>query len=163
MHVGFETLPDHSNCVADVVLRVEEKLLGENVQHFAIFGKLYAPRSFHRAANVLALDVARAASHSDSAAAIHSAHVRTCDADQRGFHRHADDGFRFLNRPANGTHREIEIHNLALAPTLRFGRAQGCEFHAAVITKFANQRAGFRAADVQRYDMPFLLRQIRSL
>jgi hypothetical protein len=32
------------------------------VQHFAIFGKLNAARSFHRAPNVLALNVARAAS-----------------------------------------------------------------------------------------------------
>ncbi len=44
VHVGFEALADHTDGVADVVLRVEKKFLGQDVQHFAIFGKL-TPRA----------------------------------------------------------------------------------------------------------------------
>ena len=93
-------------------------------------------------------------------AAVHAAHVAPGDADHRRFHRHAHDRFRFFHRAANRAHREIEIDDLTFAPALRFRRAQRRELHAAVVIQLADQRAGFRAADIQRHDMPFFLGQI---
>ena len=84
-------------------------------------------------------------------------------ADHRRLHRHADNRLRFLHRAANRADGEIEIHDLAFAPALRFRSAERRELHAAVIIQFADQRAGFRAADVERHNVPFFFRQICSL
>ncbi len=82
------------------------------------------------------------------------------DSDQRGFDGHADDGFGFFDGAANGTDREIEIHDLAFAPAFGFGGAQGRETHAAQFVEFADQRAGLGAADIEGHDVAFFLRQI---
>src|SRR5579863_40023 len=103
--VRLETLADHADGVADVVLRVERKLLRKNVQHFAILRQRYTAGRFDGAANVVALDVARPRAERDPAAAVHAAHVPARHADQRRFHRNADNRFRFLHRAANGAHR----------------------------------------------------------
>src|SRR5579863_7564944 len=49
---------------------------------------------------------------------------------------------------AKRTVREVEIHELAFAPALRFGRGERGEAHAAEFVELADQRAGFGAADV---------------
>src|ERR1700691_3034791 len=161
VYVRLEALANHADRVADIILRVERKFLGQHVQHFAVFRQLHAAGSFDGAADVIALHVAWAGADGDSAAAIDAAHVRAGYADQRGFHGDADERFGFLDGAANRADRQIEVDDLAFAPSFGFVRAQRREFHAAVFVQFADQRAGFCAADVQRYDVPFLLRQIR--
>src|SRR5271168_3485691 len=160
--VRSQALADHADCVADIILRVQRKFLREDVQDFAVFGQLHAAGGFDGAAHVVALHIARARAYGDAAAAIHAAHVRAGYADQRGFHRDADERLSFFDGAANGADREIEVDDLAFAPAFRFGRAECGKFHAAaVVVEFADQGAGFGAADVQGYDVPFLLRQIR--
>src|SRR5580704_6362409 len=159
--VCLEALADHANRVADVVLRVERKFLRQDVQDFAVFRQLHAAGCFDRAAHVVALHVARARAYGDAATAIHTANMRAGDADQRGFHGNSDEGFGFFDGAPNGADREIEVYDLAFAPAFGFGRAECGEFHAAVVVEFADEGAGFGAADVQRYDVPFLLRQIK--
>ena len=161
VHVGFEALADHANRVADIVLRVEKKFLGQNVEDFAIFGKLHAAGGFDSATNIVTLNVTRASADGDAAAAIDAADVDAGHADKGGFDGHANDGFGFFDGAANRTDREVEIHDLAFAPAFRFGRAERGEAHAAEFVELADQRAGFGAADVERYNMPFFLRQIR--
>ena len=123
MDVCFEALADHADRVADVVLLVQEKFLREDVQDFAIFRQLHAARCFDGAADVVALHVARARAYRDAAAAVYAADVRAGYADQRGFHRHAYEGFGFFDCAANGADSEIEIYDLTFAPAFRFGRA----------------------------------------
>src|ERR1700722_189334 len=159
--VCFQPLADHADRVADIILRVERKFLRQHVQHFAVFGQLHAARGFDGPAHVVALHVARPRAYGNAAAAVDAAHMRAGYADQRRFHRDAGERFGFLDRAANRADREIEVDDLASAPAFGFRRAQGREFHAAVFVQFADQCAGFCAADVQRYDVPFLLRQIR--
>src|SRR5271163_931981 len=160
--VCLQALTDHADGVADVVLGIERKFLGEDVQDFAGFRQLHAAGGFDGAAHVVALHIARARAYGDAATAIHTAHMRAGYADQRGLHRDADEGFGFFHGAANGADREIEVDDLAFAPAFGFGRTECGEFHtAAVVVEFADQGAGFGAADVQRYDVPFLLRQIR--
>ena len=161
MNVRLEPLPHHPDGVADVVLLVEKKFLRQHVQHFAVFRQRDALGRFDRAAHILALDVARPRSQRDPALAVDAAHVRSRDADHRRFHRHADNRLRFLHRAANRAHREIEVHDLALAPAFRLRRAKRREFHAAVLILFPHQRARLRAADVERHNVPFFPGQVR--
>ena len=137
--------------------------LWQDVQNFPIFRQSNAPRGFDRAANIITLDIARLRAHRDSSAAVHAADMAACDANHGRLDGHSDDRFRFLDGATNRADREIEVHDLALAPAFRFRRAKRREFHAAVVIHFADQRAGFRAADIKRNDVPFFLRQIRSL
>jgi hypothetical protein len=130
------------------------------VEDFAIFGKLHAAGGFDSATNIVTLNVTRASADGDAAAAIDAADVDAGHADQGGFDGHANDGFGFFDGAANRTDREVEIHDLAFAPAFRFGRAERGEAHAAEFVELADQRAGFGAADVERYNMPFFLRQI---
>src|SRR5271168_1525723 len=146
--VRFQALADHADCVADIILRVQRKFLREDVQDFAVFGQLHAAGGFDGAAHVVALHIARARAYGDAAAAIHAAHMRAGDADQRRLHGNADEGFGFFDGEANGADREIEIDDLAFASAFGFGRAQGREFHATVFVEFADEGAGFGAADV---------------
>src|SRR5580704_87758 len=159
--VCLEALADHADRVADVILGVERKLLREDVQDFAVFRQLHAAGGFDGAAHVVTLHVARARAYGDAAAAVNATHMRAGDANQRGFNRDAGERFGLFDGAANGADREIEVYDLAFAPAFGFGGAECGEFHAAVFVQFANQGAGFGTADVQRYDVPFLLRQIR--
>src|SRR5580658_1819025 len=159
--VGLEALADHADRVADIILRVERKFLRKNVQDFAIFRQLHAAGCFDGASHVVALHIARARAYGDAATAIHAAHMRAGYADQRGFHGDTDESFGFFDGATNGADREIEVDDLTFTPAFGFGRAECREFHAAVVVEFADQGASFGAADVQRYDVPFLLRQIR--
>ena len=83
-----------------------------------------AARRFNRAPHVVALNIARPRAHCNPAAAIESAHVNAGDADQRRFHRHVYDRFRFFNRAPDRTDRQLQVHDLALAPALRFRGAE---------------------------------------
>ena len=60
VNVDFEALADHADGVANAVLRVDQKFLRQHVQHFAVFGQRDVARGVDGAANVVALDVARA-------------------------------------------------------------------------------------------------------
>src|ERR1700722_6781113 len=138
VHVGFEALAHHADGVADIVLSVEKKFLGKDVKNFAVFGKLNAAGRFNGATHVIALNVAGTRADGDAAATIDAADVDSRDADQRGFDGHADDGFGFFHRAANGADREVEIHDLALAPAFRFGGSQCGEPHAAQFIELAD-------------------------
>src|SRR5580704_10720419 len=60
MHVGFQALADHADRVANAVLRVDDKFVRQNVQHFAVFGKRNVAGSVDGAAHIVALDIAGA-------------------------------------------------------------------------------------------------------
>ena len=160
VHVGFQAPRHHSDGVANVILRINEKFLRQHMQDFAILRQTHVLRRFDGAAHIVAMNFARALAQRDSAAAVHAAHVPAGDSHQRRFHRDAHNVLRFLDRAPDGTHRELEIHDLALAPTLRFRRTQRREFHGAAISlNFADERAGFCAADVESHNVAILFPQ----
>ena len=130
MHVDFEALADHSQRVANIVVRVEQKFLREHVQHHAILGKRDIARGIHGVANVLAVDVPRTVPQRDSAAAVDAADVASGNADNGALDRHAGDAFGFLNRAPDRSRRRADIGDQALAQPLRFRRAHGDKFHA---------------------------------
>ena len=75
MHVYFQLLSDHSDGIADVVLVIDQKILREHVQDFAIVGQGDGARGVHGTAHVLFLDIARASAQRNAASAIHAAYV----------------------------------------------------------------------------------------
>jgi hypothetical protein len=158
VYVGFETLPDHADGIADAVVSVHGKFVWQYVKHFAVFGKRNVASSVNRAANVFAFDIARAIAKRYAAAAVQSAHVAAGDTDQRRFHRDAGNAFGFLDRAANRADRRIEIDNGAFAQAFRFGCAK-CEKFYLFIRKLRDQNAGLGAANVQPDEIFISFRQ----
>src|SRR5581483_741256 len=160
--IGFEPLPDHSDGIANAVMRVNNELVRQYVEHLAILRKRDVPRSIDCVANVLALNVARAVAERDASPAVHSPNVRSGDADQCRLDRHSANAFRLLGGAANRTDRGIQIDDEALAQPLRLGGSKREEFHL-FLRNFGNQRAGLCASDVQPDDIAILLRQVPVL
>ena len=158
MHVRFEMLADHSNGVADAVVRVHDKFVRKDVKNFTIFGKGDVARGVHGSLHVVAFDVARTIAERDAAAAVNAANVVAGDADEGGFNGNAGDGFGFFDGAANGTDGGIKIDDEPLAEAFRFRRAERQKFHL-LFDNFGHEHAGFRTADVQAYDVFILLRQ----
>ncbi len=100
MDVHFEALADHSQRVANIVVRVEEKFLREHVQHDAILGKRDVARGIHGMANVVAVDVSRAVAQRDSAAAVDAANVAAGHAGDGALDGHVRRHLRLLQSRA---------------------------------------------------------------
>jgi len=158
MHVDFKPLPNHAERIANAVLRVDHEFMRQNVQNFAIFGKGDVARGIYGTANVVALDVAAAMPKGDAAAAVHSANMTSCDADDCGLDGNVGDAFRFFNGATNGANGGVQIDDEALAQAFGFGRAEREKFHLFLID-FRDQGARFRAANVQTNDVPVFLCQ----
>ena len=103
VNVGFQALADHADGVADAVLRVDAKFMRQNVQHFAIVGKRNVARGVDSAAHIFALDVARARTKGDAAAAVHAAHMISGYPNDGGFDRNVGDTFGFFDGAANAS------------------------------------------------------------
>src|SRR5487761_221165 len=160
VNVRFQSLAHHSDGVANVILRVDVKFLRQDVKNFAIVRQADVFRGFDSAAHIVAMNIARALAQRDSAATVHSTNMAAGDPDERRFDRDAHDVLRLLDGTANGADGKFEIHNLSLAPAFRFGSTQRREFHsAALFLDFADQRARFRAADVEAHNVAVLFPQ----
>ncbi len=107
-------------------------------------------------------NVARAIAERDAAARIHAVDVAAADADDRAFDGHAGHAFRRFERAANRAGDAFEIDDEALANAFRFGRAHGEKLEAHFIP-LADQRARFRAADVERHQMFIFFSQAAAL
>ncbi len=128
------------------------EFMRENVEDFAIFGKRDVAGGIDGAANVVAFDIAGAIAERDAAAAVDAAHVAAGDADHRGFNRNVGDAFGFFDGAADRADRGIEIDDEAFAEAFGFGCAEREKFHLLFVN-FRDQRARFRAADVQPDDV----------
>src|SRR5487761_178815 len=160
VHVRFQSLPHHSDGVANVILRVDVKFLRQDVKNLAIVRQADVFRGFDGAAHIVAMNIARALAQRDSAAAVHSTNMTAGDSDKSRLDRDAHDVLRFLHGAANGADGKFEIHDLSLAPAFRFGRAERRELHAAIfLFDFADERARFRAADVEAHNVAILFPQ----
>jgi len=158
MDVHLEALANHAERIANTVLRVDHEFVRKDMQNFAVFGKRDVARGVHRTADVVALDIAAAMAQRDAAAAIHTTHMASGDADHGGFHGHVGNAFGFLNGAANGANGRVQIDDEAFAQTFGFGRAEREKFHLLLID-FRNQGTCFRAAYVQPNDVPVFLCQ----
>ena len=134
---------------------------GQDVEHFAIFGKRDVARRIDGAANIVAFDVARAVAEGNAAAAVHAAHEAAGDADKRRFDRNVRNTFGLFDRASDRTDCGVEVYDQALAQALRFRSAQGQKLQLLVLD-FRDQRTRFRAADIEPDQKFVLLRQTLS-
>src|SRR5262249_25159483 len=148
VNISDQALANHANGVANVVLRIDEKLVREDVEHFAIFGKRNVAGGIDGASDILTLDVARPVAQRDAAAAVHAAHVIPGDADERLFHWHVGDAFGFLNSAANRADRGIEIHDKPFAQALGFSGAQRKKLYEVAVD-FGDEDGSLGAANVE--------------
>ncbi len=154
--IYFQALPNHADGIADVVLVIDQKLLRQHVQDFAILRKGDGSSGVHGAPHVFLFDIPRPGAERNSATAVHAAQMAAGDSDHRGFHRHVGDAFSFLKRVTDGAHRGIQIHDEALARPFGFGRAHSQKSGASVFD-IRYQRAGLGTADIQRDQIALFL------
>src|SRR5271169_1688607 len=124
MNVCFEALADHADGVADSILRVHHKFVGEDVKDFAVYGKRDVACRVDGTTDVVAFDIARAIAEREAAAAVDSADMAACHTNHSGLNRNVGDSFGFFHGSADRTHGGIEINDEAFAQTLGFRRAE---------------------------------------
>src|ERR1700760_2036539 len=147
--------------VANAVLRIDEKFVWKNVEHFAIFWKCDVARSVDGAANVVTFDVARTMAERDATAAVHARYKAAVDANERRFNGDVRDALGFFDRAPDGTDCGVKVYDQPFAQALRFRRPQGEKLQLLVVD-FRDQRARFGAADVQPDQKFVFLRQTHS-
>ena len=162
MDVSFEALANHTDGVADAILRVNHKFVREDVEDFAVFGKRDVAGGVDGAADVVPFDVAGAIAQSDAATAIDAADVATSYADDGGLHGNVGNTFGFFNGTANGAYRGIKIDDEPFAQALGFGRAEREKFHQIAID-FSDQCGCFCAAYVEPNDVSIFFCQAAAL
>ena len=158
VHVHFQAPADHAQRIANIVVRVEQKFLRQDVQHHAILGKRDIARGIHGVAHVVAVDVPRPVPQRDAAAAVHAANVAAGDAGDDPLDGHAGDAFGFFDRAPHRSRRRADVGDQSLAQALGFRRAHGHKFRAR-FGQLADDGARLRAAHIQRDQILFFFRQ----
>ena len=109
MYIGFETLANHADGIANAILRIDPEFMREDVEYFAVFGESDVASGIDGAANVVALDVSGAIAEGDATAAVDAADMAAGHADDGGFNGDVGHAFGFFDGPADGAHGGIEI------------------------------------------------------
>src|SRR5262249_17997216 len=146
---GFQAHAGHAERLFDAVLVVDDVILRQDVQHFAVHRDRDGFRRVHHA-----LDVALAhlfVFHRHDAVAVEPLDVAAGDAGEYGIDfapgHHAGFGHGLLDR----FDRALDVDDDALAETLRDVRAHADDLDTAV-AHLAYDRADLRCADVQTDD-----------
>src|SRR5690348_4556312 len=147
VNVGDEALANHSDGIANAVLRIHDEFVRQDVKDFSVFGKRNVACGVDSAANVFAFDVARTLAERDAAAAVHAADIMPGDTDERFFDRDVGNAFRFFYGAADGTHGGIEIDDEPLAQTFGFGGAQRQKLYSFAF-ELGDEDGSLRAAYV---------------
>src|ERR1700747_2401686 len=97
MDVGFQSLADPPDRVANTLSRVHQKFVREDVEDFAVLGESDVAGGVDSAANVFTFDIARTMPEGDTTAAIHAANEVAGHADHGGLYRNVGDAFGFFD------------------------------------------------------------------
>lgn len=151
VEVDFELGADHADGVVDAGLVVEDELLGEEVQDFAIGGKCDGACAVDGGADLFAGDFAHAGAHGDAAARVDAANVGTADADDGGFDFHFGEAFGGEGGAVDGVGGGAEFGDEAFAHALGFFDAVAAVAEDAVL-HLGDEDAAFRAARVENGD-----------
>ena len=149
VHTHFEARGHHAGGVLHTRLIVENELLRQQVQDFAISGQRHGACFVHRLADFVAANLARAAVKGDAAMAVHAADVRSGDADQSVLHRNSGYIFGSFYRFLNAADRFVELGDDALAQAAGLGDAVATVAQS-VLADLGDQHTGLGAADVNR-------------
>src|SRR5258708_15459853 len=118
MNVRCQARADHADRVANSLLGVDEKFVGQDVQDFAVGRQGDAASRVNGSAHVFALDVARAMADADSATAVYAAYVIARHADHSSFHWNVGDAFGFFHGAPNGVGLAIVLNPQTLSKTI---------------------------------------------
>ena len=152
MDVGFEALANHADGVANSVLGIDREFMRKNVEDFAVFGKRDVAGRIDGTANVVSFDISGATAKRYASATVNAANMAAGYSDHGRFHGYVSYAFGFFDRAANRAHGGIKIDDETFAQALRFGCAQREKLYL-FFDDLRDQRARFRAADVQPYDV----------
>ena len=145
----FEAGRHHSQGIVDSGLAVENELLRQQVQDFAIGGQGNRASLVNCHADFVAGDFAGARSEADTAVTVHAAHVGSRGPDERvldcgsGGVLGLDDCF------LNGRGCLLHVNDEAFARAARFGDAVPA-IAQTVVGNFRNQHAGLSTAYIDR-------------
>ena len=129
-------------------LVVQDELLRQQVEHFAVGRKADCAGPVNGGADVLARDLFHAAAHADAALRVHAADMRSADADDGGFYWRFRHSFRRQRGGVDSFSRRTEVSNQAPPHALGSLDAMPAIAQHAVID-FGHQHAAFGAACVQ--------------
>jgi hypothetical protein len=81
VYVGFESLANHADGVADAVVSVDGKFMRKNVENFTIFGKRNVAGGIDGTAHIFAFNIARTIAQRDATTTVKPAYVAAGDSD----------------------------------------------------------------------------------
>ncbi len=139
MHVGFQTLANHADGIANTILGIDDKFVRQTrgglrdrpgVRQFGRhrWSRFKSSRSMSRGRGA----------ERNAATAVDAAHMAAGNANDGGFDGHIGDAFGFFNGAANGADRGIEIDDETFAQAFGFGRAQRKKLDLIVLRTSAN-------------------------
>ena len=145
VNAHFQAGGHHAQRIVHASLRVEDELLREQVQDFAIGGQRDRTRLVHGLPDLLACDLAGASTEGDAAVSIEPAHVRSGHSDEGVLDGRARTIFGALDGVLDGRRGFLQIHDDALARAARLGDAVAA-IAQAVVTNLGHQSACLGAA-----------------
>jgi hypothetical protein len=156
MQIDFEAIADHPYRIMDAWLFVEDELLWEQVQDFAIRRKRNRARAVDSGANIFARDFPEARAQADAASAVEAAHMWSADAYDAMVNDRVRYLLSFIRGMRNSADGGSEFSDKALAHSpgrhLRMAAiAQGA------LMQFSDQHPRFCAADVENRDEAVVL------
>ena len=119
MQVDFEASADHADGIVDAGLFVEQELLRQQVDDFAIGGKRNRAGAVDSGANIFTGDLAQAGAEADAAAAVDAANVLAADADDTLLNDSAGELFSDGGGFVDGLGRRGELGDQAFADSFR--------------------------------------------
>jgi len=147
VHAHFEARGHHAGGILHAGLIVENKLLRQQMQDFAIPRQRHGASLVHRLANFLASNLPRPRAKSNTPVAVHPTNVRARNPNQRVFNRNAGHVFRMLHRFLNAVDRLVEFGNHTLPQASRFADPVP-PITQSVVAPLGHQDCRLGAADI---------------
>jgi hypothetical protein len=149
MNVALEADAGHADRILDAGLIVDDELLGDDVQHFAIHGYGHGAGRLDHARHVLAGDLIVRAGHGDYAPAVDGADMVARDADEDLDHVDSGHQLGFFHRAVDALNGLFDVDHHALAQAFAGAGAHAYDFQLAIGIHLADDHADLGSADVQ--------------
>ena len=146
----FQTHAAHADRLADAVLTIDDELLRQDVQDFLIGRDRHRLGGFDHPFDIAGGDFLVLDRH--HAVRVEALDVAAGDAGVHILDLAVGHQLDFLDHPADGVHRLLDINDDALLQAARVLRAHADDIEMALIVDLGDQRDDFRRPDVQPDD-----------
>ena len=154
VNVDFEPRADHAERIANAVLIVNGKFLGQDVNDLAFRRQRDRARGFDDAPDIVAVDFARPGRYRCNPAAVETLDVRAREPDIDCFHFAAGHGFGFADAFLDRFHSRFNVDDRAFLEPLRFRDTEAKRLQTR-LTRDCNERRDFRGTDIKTYNVFF--------